>query len=104
MTSSASDSDATVKRFEADGMAKVAALYARGPTRVQFIDKDPEGWQEFHDRLAAGSAEGHALTMRGVQMKRPSIYELEAELERLRCRPSSSPGTRTTRASSPACS
>jgi pimeloyl-ACP methyl ester carboxylesterase len=77
------DSDATVKRFEADGMAKVAALYARGPTRVQFIDKDPGGWQEFHDKLAAGSAEGHALTMRGVQMKRPSVYELEAEMRRL---------------------
>ena len=77
------DSDATVKRFEADGMAKVAALYARGPTRVQFIDKDPDGWREFHDRLAAGSAEGHALTMRGVQMKRPSVYELEAEMRRL---------------------
>jgi len=77
------DSDATVRRFEADGMAKVAALYARGPTRVQFIDKDPGGWQEFHDRLAAGSAEGHALTMRGVQMKRPSIFELEAEMRRL---------------------
>jgi pimeloyl-ACP methyl ester carboxylesterase len=77
------DSDATVKRFEADGMAKVAALYARGPTRVQFIDKDPGGWQEFHDKLAAGSAEGHALTMRGVQMKRPSIFELEAEMRKL---------------------
>ena len=77
------DSDATVKRFETDGMAQVAALYARGPTRVQFIDKDPDGWQEFHDRLAAGSAEGHALTMRGVQMKRPSIYELEAQMKRL---------------------
>ena len=77
------DSDATVKRFEADGMAKVAALYARGPTRVQFIDKDPGGWQEFHDKLAAGSAEGHALTMRGVQMKRPSIFELEADMRKL---------------------
>ena len=77
------DSEATVRRFEADGMAKVAALYSRGPTRVQFIDKDPVGWQEFHDQLASGSAEGHALTMRGVQMKRPSIFELERELERL---------------------
>jgi pimeloyl-ACP methyl ester carboxylesterase len=77
------DSESTVRRFEADGMAKVAGMYARGPTRVQFIDKDPRGWQEFHDQLAAGSAEGHALTMRGVQMKRPSVYELEAALERL---------------------
>src|SRR4030095_7594503 len=77
------DSESTVRRFEAEGMQKVAGMYARGPTRVQFIDKDPRGWQEFHDQLAAGSAEGHALTMRGVQMKRPSIYELEAGLERL---------------------
>jgi pimeloyl-ACP methyl ester carboxylesterase len=29
------------------------------------------------------SAKGHALTMRGVQMTRPSVYELEAEMERL---------------------
>jgi pimeloyl-ACP methyl ester carboxylesterase len=50
---------------------------------VQFIDKDPVGWQEFHDMFAQQSAQGHALTQRGVQLKRPSIYELEAELERL---------------------
>ena len=66
-------------------MAQVADMYTRGPTRVQFIDKDPLGWQEFHDLFAAGSAQGHALTMRGVQLTRPSIYELEAGLERLTC-------------------
>ena len=31
----------------------------------------------------AQSAPGHALTMRGVQMSRPSIFELESALERL---------------------
>ncbi len=77
------DSEATAGRFEAQGMAAVAELYSRGPTRVQFMDKDPMGWREFYDQLAAGSAEGHALTMRGVQMKRPSIFELEREMERL---------------------
>jgi pimeloyl-ACP methyl ester carboxylesterase len=77
------DSEETARRFEAEGMAKVAEFYSRGPTRVQFRDKDPMGWQEFADRLAAGSAEGHALTLRGVQMKRPSVFELEAALERL---------------------
>lgn len=77
------DSEATAQRFEVEGMAKVAEIYARGPTRVQLMDKDPTGWREFSEQLAAGSAEGHALTMRGVQMKRPSIFELEAALERL---------------------
>jgi pimeloyl-ACP methyl ester carboxylesterase len=47
------------------------------------MDKDPLGWQEFHDQLTSSSAEGHALTMRGVQMKRPSIFELERDLERM---------------------
>ena len=70
------DSDLVARRFEADGMAKVADFYSRGPTRVQFIDKDPQGWQEFHDQFAAGSARGHALTLRGVQMTRPSVFEL----------------------------
>ena len=85
-------------------MAVLADVYCQGPTRVQFRDKDPKGWQEFHDQFAPQSAIGHGLTMRGVQLTRPSIYELESALERLRCRPSSSPGTRTSRASSPACS
>ena len=77
------DSDEVARRFEADGMAKVAEFYTRGPTRVQFIDKDPRGWKEFYDQFAAQSAKGHALTMRGVQMSRPSVYELEAGLEKL---------------------
>ena len=77
------DSDEVARRFEADGMAKVAEFYTKGPTRVQFMDKDPRGWQEFYDQFAAQSAKGHALTMRGVQMLRPSVYELEAGLEKL---------------------
>jgi pimeloyl-ACP methyl ester carboxylesterase len=71
------------ERLERDGMAAVAATYSRGPTRVQFLRKDPHGWQEFHDRLAAGSAVGRAMTLRGVQMTRPSFFALERELERL---------------------
>jgi pimeloyl-ACP methyl ester carboxylesterase len=77
------DAESVARRLEADGMAKVAEFYARGPTRVQFLDKDPKGWQEFRDRLAAGSAKGHALTLRGVQMTRPSVFELERGLQAL---------------------
>ena len=77
------DSGEVARRFEADGMAKVAEFYTKGPTRVQFMDKDPRGWKEFYDQFAAQSAKGHARTMRGVQMSRPSVYELEAGLETL---------------------
>ena len=78
-----SDVEETARRFERDGMREVAEFYAKGPTRVQFMDKDPTGWQEFYEMFCAQSAKGHALTMRGVQMTRPSIYELEAGMERM---------------------
>ncbi len=77
------DAELLAQRFEEEGMAKVATFYSRGPTRVQFIDKDPRGWQEFHDQFAQGSAKGHALTLRGVQMTRPSVFDLEKPMERL---------------------
>jgi len=77
------DVDETARRFEREGMVAVAEFYTKGPTRVQLMDKDPRGWQEFYDQFVAQSAKGHALTMRGVQMTRPSIYELEAGMERL---------------------
>jgi pimeloyl-ACP methyl ester carboxylesterase len=77
------DAEAVARRFEEEGMAPVADFYARGPARVQFLDKDPVGWREFHARLAAGSARGHALTLRGVQMTRPSVLDLGPVLERL---------------------
>lgn len=77
------DSAQVAQRIEGDGMQAMAAVYAKGPTRVQFEDKDPRGWQEFADQLAEHSATGAALTMRGVQGQRPSVYELEAQMQQL---------------------
>jgi pimeloyl-ACP methyl ester carboxylesterase len=77
------DLDVVVRRLETEGMERVADFYGRGPTRVQFIEKDLVGWQEFRDRLAAGSAPGHALTLRGVQMLRPSIFDLGDRMAKL---------------------
>jgi pimeloyl-ACP methyl ester carboxylesterase len=57
-------------------MAKAGEAYALGPTRVQFQNKDPRGWREFADQLADHSAQGSALTMRGVQKRRPSLFDL----------------------------
>jgi len=77
------DTEVVARRFEDDGMVKTAEMYSKGPTRVQFMDKDPFGWREFHAQLAEGSAKGHALTQRGVQMLRPSILDLGPQLEKL---------------------
>jgi pimeloyl-ACP methyl ester carboxylesterase len=74
------DSELVARRFETEGMEKTGEFYAHGPARVQYLEKDPLGWREFADRLMAGSAQGHALTMRGIQMRRPTIYSLEARL------------------------
>ncbi len=66
-----------------EGMEKFAEGYASGPERVQFRRKDPVGWEKFRAGLAAHSARGSAYTFRGVQMKRPTIYQLEEELGRI---------------------
>ena len=77
------DVEETARRFVDDGIVAVADFYTKGPTRVQLMDKDPKGWRELYAQFIAQSAEGHALTMRGVQMTRPSVYDLERDLERL---------------------
>ncbi len=78
------DSGQVAQRLEREGMAPVAAIYAKGPTRVQFEDKDPRGWREFAEQLAGHSAIGSALTLRGVQGQRPSVYALEAQMRQCR--------------------
>ena len=77
------DCAALAERFEREPMQQVAAIYAMGPARVQFRDKDPQGWEQFCDLLTQQSAQGHALTMRRVQMMRESIYELGDRMARL---------------------
>ena len=70
----------TAAAFAAEGAAKVAERYAAGPARVQFQNKNPRGWAEFAAALAGHSSLGSALTMRGVQAARPSLYALTDEL------------------------
>jgi pimeloyl-ACP methyl ester carboxylesterase len=67
---------ATAAAFEAEGAEQVAQRYAAGPARVQFQNKNPRGWAEFATALAGHSSLGSALTMRGVQAARPSVYAL----------------------------
>jgi pimeloyl-ACP methyl ester carboxylesterase len=79
----ADETEATAARIEQAGMAKVAETYALGPSRVQFQNKDPRGWQEFYDQLAEHSDKGSAQTMRGVQGRRPSLFDLTEEMKKI---------------------
>jgi pimeloyl-ACP methyl ester carboxylesterase len=74
----------TIETFERQGTEAVAEFYTRGPARVQYLRKDPRGWQRFYELFRRHSARGSALTMRGVQLKRRTIFELEDELRGVR--------------------
>ena len=64
--------------FEKQGAEAFAKTYSIGASRVQFQNKDPRGWQEFATQLGEHSSVGAAATMRGLQARRPSLYDLEA--------------------------
>ena len=66
------------------GMNKVGAEYALGPSRVQFQNKDPKGWQLFNDFLINHDSIGSANTLLGIQNKRPNLYELEKEISNIK--------------------
>jgi pimeloyl-ACP methyl ester carboxylesterase len=71
----------TGKMFAQEGIAAAAAKYADAPMRQAFKNKDPRGWAEFARMLAEHSAEGHAHTMLNLQLKRPTLWEMEEELK-----------------------
>ena len=74
---------AAAARFEQLGMDKAAEGYASAPSRVQFQNNDPRGWREFADQLAGNSTRGAALTMRGVQARRPSLFDLVEQMKKI---------------------
>jgi pimeloyl-ACP methyl ester carboxylesterase len=78
------ESEAIAAKYDELGAAAVAEFYASGAYRVQFREKDPRGWLEFKDTLARHSAKGAAMTMRGVQKRRPSLYDLEDGLKAMK--------------------
>lgn len=62
------------------GMAYAAATYGHSEVRVQLRDKDPRGFAEFLSHFAEHSAMGSANTMLGYMARRPSLYDLTAEI------------------------
>jgi pimeloyl-ACP methyl ester carboxylesterase len=71
------------RTLETEGMKAAAEAYATQPNRAQLPRKDQRSWREFYDFLITHSALGSALTARGVQLKRPTIYDLEPKLREL---------------------
>jgi pimeloyl-ACP methyl ester carboxylesterase len=71
------------RRFEEEGAPKLAPVYGSGPGREQYEIKDPRGFKEFLTQLGEHSSKGSALTLRGVQARRPSPFDLVPELEKM---------------------
>jgi pimeloyl-ACP methyl ester carboxylesterase len=65
------------------GMAEVSKTFGTGPGRVQYRNKDPRGYAEFLERLAEHSTLGSANTRRGVQARRPSLWDLVDKMKAL---------------------
>jgi pimeloyl-ACP methyl ester carboxylesterase len=74
--------EAAAQAFDADWPA-AAAKYAIGPTRVQYQNKDPLGWREFAAALADHSPRGASNTLRGVQKRRPLLFQLVDGMKRV---------------------
>jgi pimeloyl-ACP methyl ester carboxylesterase len=77
------NAEAAARGFESQGSRRFAEIYGSSAARVQFEAKDPRGWREMVDWLGEHDARGAANTLRGVQARRPSLYDLEGRLKRL---------------------
>lgn len=70
--------------FREQGMDAAARVYQRAAHRIQLGSKDPRGFREFWAHFVEGSALGHALTLRGIQSRRPMIYSLKRRFAHLK--------------------
>ncbi len=78
-----SEAEGVADNIERLGGKYLAEQYALGPARVQLQNKNPRAWREFADQLAQHSTQGSALTMRGVQAQRPSLWELKDAIAKI---------------------
>jgi len=72
----------TGKMFAEEGIKSTSAKYADAPMRQALKHKDPRGYAEFARMLTEHSALGHAQTMFNLQLKRPTLWEMEDRLKR----------------------
>jgi len=77
------DSKKNADVIHSQGMKHFVATYGHGPQRVQLEVKDPRGFAEYLRQFEEHSALGAANTLLGVQNRRPSFYDLTAEMARM---------------------
>lgn len=78
------DSGELADRLVNLGMEQGIVHYANSTIRRRFKEKNPKGFDQFNRQFAEHSALGSSLTTRGYQMRRQTIYELEAKMRELR--------------------
>jgi pimeloyl-ACP methyl ester carboxylesterase len=69
--------------LERVGMEQFAETYGRGPSRLRFEQKDPHGFATLLLQLKEHSTLGSAMTMRNVQGKRKTVFEVADQLPSL---------------------
>ena len=70
------------KMFREKPMAESAAIYGDGAMRHPQKYKDPRAYAELIRTLSEHSPLGHALTMEMLQAKRPTFWDMEADLKK----------------------
>jgi pimeloyl-ACP methyl ester carboxylesterase len=66
--------EANARLAESSGTRALALQMADSPTRRRLREKQPRAWHEWLEDFARVPAAAAALTMRGVQQRRPSLY------------------------------
>jgi len=74
---------ATAKAYLEHGAEAMADVVAQSPTRVQFLRKDPRGFEEFLRHLKEHSARGMSNTIARYQGMRPSLQDFRAEFAKM---------------------
>jgi pimeloyl-ACP methyl ester carboxylesterase len=77
------DSRKNAALIRREGMAHFVDTYGCGPQRVQYEIKDPRGFDEYLRQFKEHSALGAMNTLLGVQCRRPSLFDLTAEMARM---------------------
>ena len=77
-------SKATAEDFLKKGTAEVVKGYGVAPARISFLVKDPRGFEEFNRMFSEHDAKGCSNTMRGFQAERPSLYDFEADIRKIK--------------------
>ena len=71
------------KMFAENTMADAAAKYGDGATRQAHKNKNPRSYAHFIKMLSEHSSLGHSLTMANLQAKRPTLWDMQADLKKI---------------------